>query len=463
MFLTEGRFDCPLKIIYCAVQYRQSRIWATFWTGRHQAEVYRFGQVWPARDRTRRVAQAIISSRKTPLGRKDPWLNSEPEASRNDFVHVRKCSIAYHINASEAGIHKTLRPTRHFAVADNLQVPIKKANMPTKSEKLRNKLLASTDDSKEPVDDAEWAAHEDQLSGKSGRRRKSPILSPIETDAGGRIEGRSGATNHGTKYAATVSDDVEFQIVPQSRVSFDPEVAADNSDDGSDKEASGAQKEIQQKRGRDSHNDPTSTKSSNMPSAAGSTISNKQPDDSDSGSKPTKSRSKGISPPQDNLVLDNELPEDLDERILAAVYENLPVWAKSAAGAAKRQKTPVDDVLLAENARKQIHSNIRESITKRTGLSGENEDTKKIDKEITTHMGAILGEILRYPLNEAEKRQAITRVLQVRRRNGDYYEALGIKKNAEQKEVGSAYRNLARLVYPDKNSDEEATNVAKCK
>ena len=43
----------------------------------------------------------------------------------------------------------------------------------------------------------------------------------------------------------------------------------------------------------------------------------------------------------------------------------------------------------------------------------------------------------------------------------DYYEVLGVSKDADDKELKKAFRSLARKYHPDKNSDRGADDVFK--
>ena len=43
----------------------------------------------------------------------------------------------------------------------------------------------------------------------------------------------------------------------------------------------------------------------------------------------------------------------------------------------------------------------------------------------------------------------------------DYYEVLGVKKDANDKELKKAFRSLARKYHPDKNSDPGADDKFK--
>jgi DnaJ homolog subfamily B member 9 len=46
--------------------------------------------------------------------------------------------------------------------------------------------------------------------------------------------------------------------------------------------------------------------------------------------------------------------------------------------------------------------------------------------------------------------------LTIEESNRDYYELLGIKRSASDKEIRKAFRNLAMKYHPDRNKDKDA-------
>ena len=59
-------------------------------------------------------------------------------------------------------------------------------------------------------------------------------------------------------------------------------------------------------------------------------------------------------------------------------------------------------------------------------------------------------------MNKISRKFTILLLLPIAILSEDYYELLGIKKNAENRDIRKAFKKLALKYHPDKNSDDDA-------